>query len=183
MEKLLQDKVVVITGGSRGIGRATALACASHGAHVLINHAADPPGVSGGAPAQEVVDMITAMGRRALALEGDIADPATSTALVAAAVEHFGGLDVAVANAGICQFHAFLDLPVDLLRRHIAVNLEGTFHLAQAAGRQMQAQGRGGAIIAISSISKLVGGEFQSHYTPTKAGQHALMQSCACTMS
>jgi L-rhamnose 1-dehydrogenase len=179
---LLKNKSVIVTGGSRGIGRGIALECARQGADVVINHAHDP--ATGGArtPAQAVVADIEAMGRRAIAVEGDIALPETAQALVDAAVAQFGGVDVAVANAGVCQFHGFLDMPADLLRRTLAINLEGTYFLAQAAGRQMKAQGRGGSIIAISSVSALVGGEFQSHYTPTKAGQRSLMQSIAIAL-
>jgi L-rhamnose 1-dehydrogenase len=173
---LLEDKVVVVTGASRGIGRAIAIGCAEHGADVALNFA----GAAGAA--DEVVAEIRALGRRAIGLQGDIADPATAAALVEAAATELGGVDVCVANAGICPFHAFLDMPPELLRRTMAVNFEGTFYLAQAAANRMKAQGRGGSIIAISSISKLVGGEFQSHYTPTKAAQHSLMQSAAIAL-
>ena len=173
---LLKDKVVVVTGASRGIGRAIALGCAAHGADVALNFLGAPGAADG------VVAEVRALGRRALALEGDIARPETATALVEAAVAAFGGVDACVANAGICDFHAFLDLPPELLRRTMGVNFEGTFFVAQAAANRMKEQGRGGAIIAISSISKLVGGEFQSHYTPTKAAQHALMQSAAIAL-
>jgi L-rhamnose 1-dehydrogenase len=175
---LLKDKVVVVTGASRGIGRAIAVGCAEHGADVALNFEGDDAAAAAAAVAAE----IRALGRRALALPGDITQPATAAALVEAATAELGGVDVCVANAGICPFHAFLDLPPELLRRTMAVNYEGTFYVAQAAANRMKAQGRGGAIIAISSISKLVGGEFQSHYTPTKAAQHALMQSAAIAL-
>jgi L-rhamnose 1-dehydrogenase len=178
---LLQDKVVIVTGGSRGIGRAIAVECARQGANVVVNFSRTPQAGTKG-PAEEVVEAITALGRRAVALQGDVADPATSRRLVEAAVEEFGGVDVCVANAGVCPFHSFLDMPPELLRETVAVNFEGTFHLAQAAANQMKSQGRGGSIVAISSISKLVGGEFQSHYTPTKAAQHSLMQSAAIAL-
>jgi len=173
---LLKDKVIVVTGASRGIGRAIAIGCAQQGADVVLNFAGDQTS------ADEVVAEIQAMGRRVIARAGDIADPETAKTLVDTAVARFGGVDACVANAGICPFHAFLDLPPELLRRTMAVNFEGTFYLAQAAANRMKEQGRGGAIIAISSISKLVGGEFQSHYTPTKAAQHALMQSAAIAL-
>jgi L-rhamnose 1-dehydrogenase len=173
---LLKDKVVVVTGASRGIGRAIAVACAEQGADVVVNF----DGPEGGADA--TVAQVRALGRRAFAREGDIADPATAKTLIDAAVDQFGGVDVCVANAGICPFHAFLDLPPELLRRTLGVNFEGTFFVAQAAANRMKEQGRGGAIIAVSSISKLVGGEFQTHYTPTKAAQHALMQSAAIAL-
>lgn len=173
---LLEGKTVVITGASRGIGRAIALGCAQQGANVALNYTA------AAGPAQAVVDEIRALGRGAIACRGDIADPTASAALVEAAVAEFGGVDVCVANAGICDFHAFLDMPPELLRRTVGVNFEGTFFVAQAAARRMVEQARGGSIIAISSISKLVGGEFQSHYTPTKAAQHSLMQSAAISL-
>ncbi|MFN7109586.1 MAG: SDR family NAD(P)-dependent oxidoreductase, partial [Brevundimonas sp.] len=76
----------------------------------------------------------------------------------------------------------FLDMPVETLRRTMEVNLHGAYFMTQAAANQMVKQGEGGAIVAISSISALVGGEMQTHYTPTKAGVHSLMQSCAVAL-
>jgi L-rhamnose 1-dehydrogenase len=111
-----------------------------------------------------------------------VALPETATAFVEAAVEAFGKVDVFVSNAGICPFHAFLDMPAETLKRTMEVNLHGAYFMTQAAANQMVKQGNGGAIVAISSISALVGGEFQTHYTPTKAGVHSLMQSCAIAL-
>jgi L-rhamnose 1-dehydrogenase len=173
---LLHDKVVLVTGASRGIGRATAIECARQGADVAINTFNDV-GAAG-----EVLAAIEALGRQAINIEGDVADPATATDAVNAAVRELGRLDVLVSNAGICPFHAFLDMPVEVLRRTMDVNLNGAWFMAQAAARQMVAQGEGGAIVAISSISALVGGEMQTHYTPTKAGVHSLMQSTAIAL-
>ena len=79
-------------------------------------------------------------------------------------------------------FHAFLDVPADVFKHTMEVNLHGAFYVTQAVARQMQAQGHGGAIVATSSISALVGGGMQAHYTPTKAGVHSLMQSCAIAL-
>lgn len=87
-----------------------------------------------------------------------------------------------VSNAGICPFHGFLDMPREVLERTLRVNLHGAWYMTQAAANQMVAQGHGGAIIAVSSISALVGGGMQTHYTPTKAGVHSLMQSCAIAL-
>ncbi len=176
---LLENKSVAVTGGSRGIGRAVALACARAGADVAVNFR--PEGGSHG-PGVEVVEQIRGIGRRAIAVEGDVADPHTAQMIVAQAVEAFGKLDVLASNAGICPFHAFLDMPLDLMRQTMEVNLFGTFYVAQAAANQMVRQGHGGSIIAMSSISALVGGEMQTHYTPTKAGIHSLMQSCAIAL-
>ena len=120
--------------------------------------------------------------RRGLAVKGDVALPETATDFVAKAVAAFGRVDVMVSNAGICPFHAFLDMPVETFERTMRVNLHGAYFMVQAAANQMVKQGHGGAIIAVSSISALVGGEYQTHYTPTKAGLHSLMQSTAIAL-
>ena len=146
---LLEDKVVIITGASRGIGRAVALGCAREGANVVVNDLSGPGAV---------VEEIRALGRRAVPAEGNMADPETGKRIVAVAVDAFGTLDVLVSNAGICPFHTFLDMPAEIMRRTNEVNYYGTFYVAQAAAKQMVTQGKGGAIVAMSSISALVGG-------------------------
>ena len=173
---LLEGKTVLITGASGGIGRAAAIGCARHGANVAINYLNDEAG------AASAVREIEALGRRAIAVRGDVADPDAAPRFVSAAVEAFGRVDVFVSNAGICPFHSFLDMPRDVLERTLRVNLHGAWYMTQAAANQMVAQGDGGAIIAVSSISALVGGGMQTHYTPTKAGVHSLMQSCAIAL-
>lgn len=178
---LLENKVVLITGASRGIGRATAIEAARQGADVAINTYRDAEA------AAEVVAEIEALGRRAIAVDGDVAQPESAAAFVDQAVAALGRVDVLVSNAGICPFHAFLDMPVETLRRTMEVNLHGAYFMVQAAANQMvrqgqDSEGRGGSIVAISSISALVGGEMQTHYTPTKAGVHSLMQSCAVAL-
>jgi L-rhamnose 1-dehydrogenase len=180
---LLQGKSVVVTGASRGIGAGIALAAARHGADVTLNYWGDNDADHGRRTAiGEIVEAIRALGRGAVAVEGDIARPETSAALIEAAVAAFGKVDVLASNAGICPFHAVLDLPPELLRQTLDVNLAGAFYAVQAAANQMKAQGSGGAIVATSSISALVGGGMQTHYTPTKAGVHSLMQSCAIAL-
>ncbi|MBJ7318149.1 MAG: SDR family oxidoreductase [Alphaproteobacteria bacterium] len=173
---LLENKVVLITGASRGIGRATAVEAARQGANVALNTFRDD------AVAAEVVAEIEALGRQAIVVDADVALPDSATTFVNTAVEAFGRVDVFVSNAGICPFHAFLDMPVQTLQRTMEVNLHGAYFMTQAAANQMVKQGEGGAIVAISSISALVGGEMQTHYTPTKAGVHSLMQSCAVAL-
>ena len=133
-------------------------------------------------PPQRWVAEITGGGRRAIAVRGDVADPATAVAFVDAAVRAFGWIDVSVSNAGVCPFHAFLDMPPETLERTLRVNLHGAYYMVQAAANRMVAQGDGGSIVAVSSISALVGGEFQTHYAPTKAGVHSLMQSAAIAL-
>lgn len=173
---LLEGKTVLVTGGSAGIGRAVAIGAARQGADVAINDLHDD------AAAASCVAEIEALGRRAVAIAGDVADPESAARFVEGATNALGGVDVFVSNAGICPFHAFLDMPVETFERTMRVNLHGAYFMVQAAARQMVAQGRGGAIIAVSSISALVGGEYQTHYTPTKAGVHSLMQSTAIAL-
>ncbi|WP_033922013.1 SDR family NAD(P)-dependent oxidoreductase [Sphingomonas sp. 37zxx] len=174
--KLLEGKTVLVTGASTGIGRAAAIGAAQHGANVAINyHSRD-------ADAEACIAAIEATGQRGLAVKGDVADAATATDFVARAVDAFGRVDVMVSNAGICPFHSFLDMPAETLERTLRVNLHGAYYMVQAAARRMVDQGDGGAIVAVSSISALVGGEYQTHYTPTKAGVHSLMQSTAIAL-
>ncbi len=174
--KLLEGKTVLVTGASTGIGRAAAIGAAQAGANVVINyHSRDTD-------ADACVAAIEAAGQQGLAIKGDVAEAATATDFVAKAVAKFGRVDVMVSNAGICPFHAFLDMPPETLERTLRVNLHGAYYMVQAAANQMVKQGDGGAIIAVSSISALVGGEYQTHYTPTKAGVHSLMQSTAIAL-
>jgi L-rhamnose 1-dehydrogenase len=181
--KLLGGKIVVVTGGSRGIGRAIAVESARHGADVMINyHVTNDAQYGAERAVEETIEEIRLLGKRVAAVEGNIGEPATAQRIVDAAVQNFGRIDVLASNAGICPFHAFLDVPADVFERTMAVNLHGAFYVTQAAARQMVKQGNGGAIVATSSISALVGGGQQAHYTPTKAGVHSLMQSTAIAL-
>lgn len=179
-QQLLAGKTVAITGAATGIGRAIAVAMAQHGANVAVNYLDT---------SQETLieflrcEVEAKRGAGSfVAVAGDISLPETSQALVAAAVARFGRLDVMVSNAGVCAFHEFLSLPEELYRHTVRVNLDGAFFATQAAARQMQVQGGGGSIIAVSSVSALVGGAQQAHYTPTKAGVLSLMQSSAAAL-
>ena len=173
---LLDGKVLLVTGGNAGIGRAVAIGAARAGADVAINY------LENDATAASCVAEIEAAGRKGVAIQGDVADPASATEFVDGAVEALGRVDIFVSNAGICPFHAFLDMPAETLERTMRVNLHGAYYMVQAAANRMVAQGQGGAIVAVSSISALVGGEYQTHYTPTKAGVHSLMQSAAIAL-
>ncbi|MDB5780629.1 SDR family NAD(P)-dependent oxidoreductase [Caballeronia mineralivorans] len=180
---LLDNKVVIVTGASRGIGRAIAVACAKEGADVVLNYWGDNDRSYGRLSAvEEVVDEIETLGRRVIAVEGNVAQRETGLELVKQAVDAFGHVDVLASNAGICPFHTFLDMPASVYEATVGVNLNGAFYVTQAVANQMKLQGTGGAIVATSSISALVGGAMQTHYTPTKAGVHSLMQSCAIAL-
>src|SRR3546814_1013428 len=98
------------------------------------------------------VAAIEALGRKAVAIQGDVAEPATARGFVEGAVAALGRVDVFVNNAGICPFHAFLDMPAETFERTMRVNMHGAYFMVQAAANQMVKQGDGGSIIAISSI-------------------------------
>jgi L-rhamnose 1-dehydrogenase len=181
----LEGKAALVTGASRGIGRAIALGLAAAGADVAVNYhvPAEPEfGRDNATDAAGVVAEAEALGRRAVAVEADVADGAAVAAMVAQVNGALGRLDILVNSAGICPFHDFLTMPEELWDRVQAVNLKGAFLCSQAAARVMVEQGTGGRIISVSSISALVGGGMQAHYTPTKAGIHSLMQSLAIAL-
>ncbi|KAL2149025.1 hypothetical protein VTH82DRAFT_1711 [Thermothelomyces myriococcoides] len=188
--KLLAGKTAIITGGTTGIGRAIALTFVAHGCNVAVNHLdleKDKPHLESLlSEAAAIREKDPAAGRLAH-LPGDVRDPATGPALVAFALAEFGTkrLDVCVSNAGICTFAPLLDLSADLFSDTVRTNLDGAFYVVQAAARQMALHNEppgGGSIIGISSISALVGGGLQAHYTPTKAGVLSLMQSAAVAL-
>lgn len=185
LPQLLVGKVAVVTGGLTGIGRAIAVEYLRHGAKVAINHLGGPnEGPLLEALRKEVAEITGPGEHRFIAVAGDISKPETGTDLVAKTVEVFGRLDVFVNNAGVCQFAEFLELTRSLFDQTVSINLSGAFYATQAAARQMALNQSppGGSIIGISSISALVGGGQQTHYTPTKAGVLSLMQSCAVAL-
>jgi glucose 1-dehydrogenase len=150
----LTGKVALITGASRGVGRGTAICLAEEGADVLVNYRTHPD------EAKEVVDAVTALGRRALAWQADVADRAQVERMVQATVEHFGHLDIAVANAAYSVRQPLLTAEWEGVKRTVDVTMFGVFHTCQFAARQMVAQKHGGKIIIISSrVSDMVYGD------------------------
>ncbi|KAK3291543.1 uncharacterized protein B0H64DRAFT_247637 [Chaetomium fimeti] len=189
---LLAGKTAIITGGTTGIGRAIALAFLAQGCNVAVNHLdlpSDKPHLDSLLTEATTLLKInpTTSGRLAH-LPGDVRDPATGPALVSFALAEFSTarLDICVSNAGVCTFADLLDdLTPDLFATTVRTNLDGAFYVVQAAARQMARHNvplGGGSIIAVSSISALVGGGRQVHYTPTKAGVLSLMQSSAVAL-
>lgn len=189
MAHLLAGKNAIITGGTTGIGRAITLSFLSHGCTVTVNHLdlpTDAPHLSSLLSEASALRAKDPTAGELHHLPGDVRDPKTSSALVEYAVQKggTGRLDVCVSNAGICTFAEFLDLDGDLFANTVRTNLDGAFYVVQAAARQMARNQTpsGGSIIGVSSISALVGGGRQTHYTPTKAGVLSLMQSTACAL-
>lgn len=181
----LAGRTAVVTGASRGIGAAIAQALAAAGAAVVINyHTPDQPefGHDNTTDAEKVAASISGAGGRAITQQADVTQADQVDRLMQRAVDEFGSFDILVCSAGICPFSDFLELTEDLWDRVQQVNLKGAFLCSQAAAKIMIEQGRGGRIIGMSSISALVGGGRQVHYTPTKAGMHSLMQSMAISL-
>lgn len=137
--RLLEGKVVAITGASRGIGRALALGFAREGAHIIAHYwgtRTDPAN-------EEIVSLcvsIRSLGQGCTIVFGDISDPSTSSTIIRRAIETHGRLDIAVSNAGMCLYRDFLDVTPELLKRHVDVNLAGAFWFTQAAARQFKKQ-------------------------------------------
>ncbi|KAH6652510.1 short chain dehydrogenase [Truncatella angustata] len=184
---LLTGKTAIITGGTTGIGRAIAIEYIRQGANVVVNHLdleKDKPHLDSLLSEASEIKSASPSAGTLDHLSGDVTDPETGRKLVERAASKFGGrLDICVSNAGICQFAEFLTMEPDLFARTVRTNLDGAFYVVQAAARQMASQSpSGGSIIGISSISALVGGGLQTHYTPTKAGVLSLMQSTAVAL-
>ena len=141
----MEDKVVVVTGASLGIGRATAEAFAREGAKVVINFRSHPE------QADEVVEQIKTAGGQAIAHQADVADYGAIKGLIQRAVDEFGRLDIAVSNAAFSEREPMLDADIDKFRRTIDVTMWGAYYLTRCAGEQMRSQGDGGSICIVGS--------------------------------
>lgn len=172
---LLQDKVVVVTGAARGMGRGIAEAAAEAGADLVL-------GDLDLAGAQETAGLVAALGRRALAIELDVTRADRVDAAVARAVEAFGRIDGWVNNAGAMRMDPALDIMAADFDRQMQVNVSGLFLCAQAAARQMIAQGRdadgvAGAVVNIASNAGKVGYRNMATYNASKAAVINLTRS------
>jgi 3-oxoacyl-[acyl-carrier protein] reductase len=155
----LDGKVAIVTGGARGIGRATTLELAKRGARVAVID-------RDSAGAEETA---RAAGRGAFALEGDVADPASVSTLVAAVLERAGRIDVLVNNAGITRDATLAKTSDEAWDSVVGVNLSGTFYMTRAVAPHLTARGSG-AILNAASVVGLYGNFGQSNYVATKAG-------------
>ncbi|WP_242394750.1 3-oxoacyl-[acyl-carrier-protein] reductase [Anaeromyxobacter oryzisoli] len=168
-----KGKVALVTGASRGIGRAIALALARGGASVALNYAGND------AAAAEALELVQKAGApKAKLYKFDVADPAACGAAVEAVVADLGGLHVLVNNAGIAVDQLVMRLKDEDWNRQLQVNLTGTFNLIRAAARPMM-KARGGAIVNLSSVVGEMGNAGQAAYAATKAGILGLTKSVA----
>ncbi|MEH2224686.1 3-oxoacyl-[acyl-carrier-protein] reductase [Nostoc sp.] len=169
---LLQDKVAIVTGASRGIGRAIAIELASQGAIAVVNYA------NSSAAAEAVVTEITSAGGQAIAIQADVSKIEQVDAIVKTVMEKFSRVDILVNNAGITRDNLLLRLKTEDWQAVIDLNLTGVFLCTRAISKIMLKQ-RSGRIINITSVAGLMGNPGQSNYSAAKAGVIGFTKSVA----
>ncbi|MDX8362286.1 MULTISPECIES: 3-oxoacyl-[acyl-carrier-protein] reductase [Bacillaceae] len=168
----LQGKIALVTGASRGIGRAIALELAKQGASVVVNFAGSE------ARANEVVDEIKALGSEAVAMQADVGNSEAVSSMIKDVIAKFGKLDILVNNAGITRDNLLMRMKEDEWDSVINTNLKGVFNCTKAVTRQMMKQ-RAGRIINIASVVGVAGNPGQANYVAAKAGVIGLTKSSA----
>lgn len=169
---LLANKTALVTGASRGIGRATALELAKAGAKVAVNYAGNR------AAAEEVVAMIEAAGGQAFMVQADVGDAAAVDAMVKAVVEKFGSIDILVNNAGITRDNLIMRMKEEDWDAVIHTNLKGIFNCTKLVSKVMMKQ-RYGRIVNMTSVVGVMGNAGQSNYAAAKAGVIGFTKSMA----
>ena len=168
----LKDKIALVTGSSRGVGRAVALAYGKEGADVVVNY------TSNETAANEVVTAIEGMGRKAIAVKADVAKKTDVDLLVQTTIETFGKLDILVNNAGFTRPAMMLKMTEEQWDQVVGIHLKGAFLCSQAAGLHMKEQNRG-KIINVMSVAGLVGTVGQINYSAAKGGILSMTKSIA----
>jgi 3-oxoacyl-[acyl-carrier protein] reductase len=168
----LENKIALVTGGARGIGRAISLAFASEGAHVAFSD------LQIGDEANKTKELIQANGVRALALQSDVRDFALTQAVVDDVVKEFKRIDILVNNAGITRDNLIMRMTEEEWDLVLDTNLKGTFNYCRAVSKHMIGQ-REGKIINISSVVGLIGNPGQVNYSASKAGMIGLTKTLA----
>src|SRR5258708_5244987 len=180
---IVQDKVAIVTGAGRGIGRAIAMLMAEEGAKVLVNDVGAPLDGSGGdaGPAQQVVDEIKKKGGHAAASTLSIGDPANGDKVVQAALDAFGRVDILVNNAGILRDKIFHRMSWSDWSDVIMVHLHGSFSMSRACATHFREQ-NSGSIVHMTSTSGLIGNFGQANYMAAKMGIVGLSRGIALDM-
>ncbi len=168
----LAERVVLVTGASRGIGAAIAKACAATGADVAVGY------LSGDEGAGRTVEAVRSLGRRSRAFKADVTDPQAVESMVSATLEEFGRIDALVNNAGIMPESSSTEMTLDEWRRVIDVDLTGAFICTQAVLPTMLGQASGSIVMIASRIGQ-IGFAGLSHYSAAKAGLLGLTKSLA----
>ena len=169
---LLNGKIALVTGSSRGVGKAVALGFAKRGANIVVNYTANEKA------AQAVVDEIGAMGSQAVAVKADVAQKIDAQRLVTTALDAFGRLDILVNNAGFTRPAMMIKMSEPQWDEVVDVHLKGAFLCSQAAARQMKVQ-NSGKIINVTSVAGLVGTVGQINYSAAKGGILSMTKSIA----
>ena len=185
-EGKLAGRVALITGGSRGIGRAIAARRAREGAAVAINYITGLEPVQGKdnrADAEALVQEITGSGGRAIAVEADVSDGAAVQAMVERIGRELGTVDVLVNNAGIETIIPFLEMSEAQYQRVLDVNLKGEWLTCQAVVRRLVAKNKPGAIVNLASIQSGMALPGRSHYAPSKRGVEALTRNLSAELA
>lgn len=169
---MLEGKIALVTGASRGIGRAVALELARQGANVAVNYAGNE------AKANEVVEAIRSLGREAIAVQADVARAEDVERMVKTTIDHFGRLDILVNNAGITRDNLLMRMKEEEWDAVINTNLKGVFLCTKAATRPMMKQ-RYGRIVNIASVVGVIGNPGQANYVAAKAGVIGLTKTAA----
>jgi 3-oxoacyl-[acyl-carrier protein] reductase len=168
----LKDKIALVTGSSRGVGRAVALGFAKQGANVVVNYTSNENA------ANEVVKTILSMGGKAIAVKADVAQKADAENLVNSAIDTFGRLDILVNNAGFTRPAMMIKMTEDQWDQVVDIHLKGAFLCAQAAGLHMKEQ-KSGKIINVTSVAGIVGTVGQINYSAAKGGIISMTKSIA----
>jgi 3-oxoacyl-[acyl-carrier protein] reductase len=168
----LSGRGALVTGGSRGIGRAVVLRLAEQGADVAFSYRGNEEA------ATSCVAEIEAMGRKALAVQADVTDPAAAEALVGQALEALGKVDILVNNAGITRDDLIMRMGVDTWREVLETNLFGAFYVTKAVMRPML-RAKYGRIINMTSVAGIAGNAGQANYSSAKAGLIGLTKATA----
>ena len=176
-DQTLAGRTALITGASRGLGRAIALRFAREGCDLALNYVADP-GRDNAAEAETAAEEVRALGRRAVCLEADVADLPAVEAMVATALETLGKLDILVNNAGVTRDRTLKKLTKGDWDTVLAVNLTGAFHCTRAVLEHMRERSYG-RIISLSSVTALTGNVGQTNYAASKAGLIGFSKSLA----
>ena len=173
----LSGKVAMVTGASRGIGRAIALEMAKSGASVALNCLCEDD------DSHETEEVLRATGQRVLVCYGDVADYQMLESNVAAVVENFGHLDIAVANAAYSERELFCGADLKAFRRTVDVTMWGAFHLFRVAANQMVRQATGGALLAVSSPHAFIPVPGAMAYNMAKAAVDQLARTAAVELA
>ncbi len=172
MSSSLENKVALVTGGSRGIGRAIALEFAARGAAVVVNYNKSPEA------AEEAVNKIKETGGKASAFQADVSDFKQAEALVKFTVDTFGDLSILVNNAGITRDQLIMMMPEADWDAVINTNLKSTFNCSKAAVKHMMRK-RTGRVINMASVAGQMGNAGQTNYSASKGGQIAFTKALA----